>query len=186
MGKPDFVACKQQRCRPTCTSMKYEQCLSSGSALLAKIKPIFRHRNTLALTNHGRHGLFSFLSSLPISVLRNLELEANKLYDRANKLYKAALLTKCYVQHFLSPYIDSEVNHKRHFIKIPFINKGIEFIDLHSIFKDNSVISSIPNYFNNSETPIICYKYNKPIRSTIFNFNKIVNDLDIDSNTPAS
>ena len=55
-----------------------------------------------------------------------------------------------------------------------------------SIFKDNSVISSIPNYFNNSETPIICYKYNKPIRSTIFNFNKIVNDLDIDSNTPAS
>ena len=141
---------------------------------------------SLALTNHGRHGLFSFLSSLPISVLRNLELEANKLYDRANKLYKAALLTRCYVQHFLSPYIDSEVNHKRHFIKIPFINKGIEFIDLHSIFRDNSVISSIPNYFNNSETPIICYKYNKPIRSTIFNFNKIVNDLDINSNTPAS
>ena len=55
------------------------------------------------------------------------------------------------------------------------------------------MISSIPNYFNNSETPIICYKYNKPIRSTIFNFNKIydlddldANDLDIDSNTPAS
>ena len=64
----------------------------------------------------------------------------------------------------------------------PFINKVIEFIDLHSIFKDNLVISSIPNYFNNSETPIICYKYNKHIRSTIFNFNKIVNDIDIDSN----
>ena len=84
---------------------------------------------------------------MPISVLRNSELEANKLYDRANKLYKAALLTRCYVQHFLSPYIDSEVSHKRHFIKIPFINKGIEFIDLHSIFNDNSVISSIPKYF---------------------------------------
>ena len=34
---------------------------------------------SLALTNHGRHGLFSFLSSFPISVLRNLELEINKL-----------------------------------------------------------------------------------------------------------
>ena len=110
---------------------------------------------SLALTNHGWHGLLSFLSSLPISVLRNLKLEANKLYDIANKLYKAALLTRGYVQHFLSRYIDSEVNHKRHFIKIPFINKGIEFIDLHSIFKDNLVISSSPNYFNNSETPII-------------------------------
>ena len=48
------------------------------------------------------------------------------------------------------------------------------------------MISSIPNYFNNSETPIICYKYNKPIRPTIFNLNNSVNDTDIDSNTPAS
>ena len=62
----------------------------------------------------------------------------------------------------------------------------MEFIDVHSIFKDNLVISSIPNYFNNSETPIICYKYSKPIRSTIFKFNKIVTDIDIDSNTPDS
>ena len=93
---------------------------------------------SIALNNRGRHGLFSFLSSLPISVLHNLELEANKLYDRANKLFKAVLLTRCYVQYFLSPYIDSEVNHKRHFIKIPFMIKGMEFIDLHSIFKDIS------------------------------------------------
>ena len=48
------------------------------------------------------------------------------------------------------------------------------------------MISSIPNYLNNSETPTICYKYNKPIRSTIFNFNKIVTDINIDSNTPDS
>ena len=92
----------------------------------------------------------------------------------------------CYVQHFLSPYIDSEVNHKRHFIKIPTINKVIEFIDLQSIFREHLVISSMQNYLNNSETPIICYKYNKPIRSSIFNFNKIVTDITIDSNTPDS
>ena len=54
-------------------------------------------------------------------------------------LYEAALLTRCYSQHALRPYIDSEINHIRHFIKIPFINKGIEFIDLLSIFRDNSV-----------------------------------------------
>ena len=62
----------------------------------------------------------------------------------------------------------------------------MEFIDLHSIFKDNLVISSILNYLYNSETPIICNKYNKPIRSSIFNVDKIVTDIDIDSNTPAS
>ena len=53
-----------------------------------------------------------------------------------------------------------------------FVNKGIEFINLPSIFKDKSVISSIPTYFENKESPIICYKYNKPIRSTVFNYNK--------------
>ena len=45
------------------------------------------------------------------------------------------------------------------------------------------MILSIPNYFNNSETPIICYKYSKPIRSTTFNSHKIVTDTNTDSNT---
>ena len=62
----------------------------------------------------------------------------------------------------------------------------MEFIDLHNIFKDNSVISSVPNYFNNSETLFICYKYNKPIRSSIFYFNEIVTDINIGSNNPDS
>ena len=62
----------------------------------------------------------------------------------------------------------------------------MEFIDLHCIFKDDLVISSIPNYLNNSETPIIFYKYNKPIWSIIFKFNKIETDIDIDSNATTS
>ena len=62
----------------------------------------------------------------------------------------------------------------------------MELIDLHSILKDYVVISSLPNYFNNSETPIFCYKYKKPIRSTIFNFDTIVTYINIDSNTPDS
>ena len=71
-------------------------------------------------------------------------------------------------------------------MKIPFINKGIDFIDLQSIFRDKNIINSIPKYFKNTEPPIICYKYNKPIRSIIFNYNKIVSDLNIDENVPDS
>ena len=81
---------------------------------------------------------------------------------------RVGMFTRCYTQHALPPYIDSEINHIRHFIKIQFVNKGIEFINLPSIFKDKSVISSIPTHFENKESPIICYKYNKPIRSTVF------------------
>ena len=68
-----------------------------------------------------------YLSSLLFSVLRSLDTEANTFYDRSNRLYDAALLTRCYTQHALRPVIDSKINHVRHFIKIPFINKGTEF-----------------------------------------------------------
>ena len=54
------------------------------------------------------------------------------------------------------------------------------------ILDKGSVTSSIPAYFQNSEPPIICYKYNKLIRNTVFNFNKLVSDLDIHANTPES
>ena len=59
-------------------------------------------------------------------------------------IYNAALVTRSYTQHALWPYIDSKINHIRHFIKIQFVN--IEFINLPSIFKDKSVIYSIPTY----------------------------------------
>ena len=54
------------------------------------------------------------------------------------------------------------------------------------MFQDKSVSQSIPTYFQNSEPPHICYKYNKPITNTIFNFNKLVSDLEIHANTPKS
>ena len=62
-------------------------------------------------------------------------------------------------QHALRPVIDSKINHIRHFIKIPIIDKGMDFIDLPNIFRDQLVQSSIPSYFKKCEVPIICSKY---------------------------
>ena len=42
----------------------------------------------------------SLLVSLSICSLRNLDIEANKLYD-------AASLTRCYTQHAILPYIEN-------------------------------------------------------------------------------
>ena len=80
--------------------------------------------------------MLAFLRSLSISVLRILDTEANKFYDISNQLYDAALLIRGYTQHALCPYIDSEINHKRHYIKVSFMNGGMDFIDLSSIFRD--------------------------------------------------
>ena len=162
--------------------------VSTKMAILNENKTVLSLFDLNILLNSGRHQMLSKLASLSASSLRKLDDEANKFYDRKHDLYEAALLTRCYTQHALRPYIDSEINQIRHFIKIPFINKGIEFIDLPSMFRDNNVISAIPSYFENTESPIICYKYkyNKPIRNTILNFNKLVSDLDIETSSPDS
>ena len=151
-----------------------------------KNKTFWTHTDLWKILKSGRHQMLSKLSSLSIASLHKLDEEAYTFYDGKQDLYHTAFHTRCYTQIALCPYIDSEMNHIRHFIKIPFINKGIDFIDLPSMFRDNTVESSIPDYFENKEPPIICYKYNKPIRSIIFNFNKLVADLDIDTKTPDS
>ena len=135
-------------------------------------------------SNAGIHTMLSRLCSLPISSLKEIDEEADKIILRTNPLYKTASITQSYTSHILKPHIDTESDHRRHFLKIPFINKAIEFIDIQSIFRDANVKKSIPAYFKNSEPPVICYKYNKPVRGLIFNYNKIVSDLNINTVTP--
>ena len=69
-------------------------------------------------------------------------------------------LTNCIKQHFLQGVIFITS-----LVLILILRSSINAIlsKFHSLTKDNSVILSIPNYFNNSETPIICYKYNNQL-----------------------
>ena len=138
------------------------------------------------LNNSGTHTALSKISSLAISSLCSLQKEADNYVIRNHPLYEAAALVDCYCRHYLKPHIDKDSEHKRYFLKIDFINKGIDFIDLPSILKDKTVTSKVPVYFSNKETPMICYKYNKPIRNLIFNYNNVVSDKDILSNSPCS
>ena len=73
---------------------------------------------SIILKQSGRNIALSRLVTLSVYSLRNLDIEANNFYDRAHRLYDAALLTRCSTQHALRPYIDSEINHIRHFIKV--------------------------------------------------------------------
>ena len=70
-----LLECKKRKSRYQCKRINgnIKQKISTEKHINISIKDL-----SLALNIHGRHGLLSFLSSLPISVLRNLELEANK------------------------------------------------------------------------------------------------------------
>ena len=51
---------------------------------------------SIILKHSGRHMALSRLVTLSTSSLPNLNIEANKFYDRAHRLYDAALLTRFY------------------------------------------------------------------------------------------
>ena len=47
---------------------------------------------------------------------------------------------------------------KTQFIKIKFVNQGLDLLNISNIFRDHRVTSKIPQYFENLEPPLICYQ----------------------------
>ena len=135
------------------------------------------------LVSSGKHRLLSSLNNLSIKSLKHLNEEADKIIIRANPLYTTASIIDSYALHKLFPHIDKDDEHKRHFFPLKFINKGMDFIDLSSIFNDKNCSKLIPGYFTNKESPIISYSYTKPIRSSIFNYNTLVSDTNLNLDT---
>ena len=70
---------------------------------------------------------------------------------------------------------------KTQFIKIKFINQGLDLLNISNIFRDHRVASKIPQYFENLDPPLICYQYKNPIRNIIFNYNQVTSDPDVQS-----
>ena len=68
----------------------------------------------------------------------------------------------------------------RHFMHIPFANKGIDAINVSNILHNKKVTSSIPSYFKNQSVPILSYKYTKTISSKIFNYNRALRHFKVD------
>ena len=68
---------------------------------------------------------------------------------------------------------------KTQFIKIKFVNQGLDLLNISNIFRDHRVTSKIPQYFENLEPPLICYQYKNPIRNIIFNYNQVTSDPDV-------
>lgn len=68
---------------------------------------------------------------------------------------------------------------KTQLMKIHFVNKGLDLLNISNIFRDQRVVSKIPQYFENLEPPLICYQYKKPIRNMVFNYNKVTSDPNI-------
>ena len=64
-------------------------------------------------------------------------------------------------------------------MKIKFLRKGIDAINLPQLLRSQSVMDKIPAYFKDKEPPIISYQYTNAVASKLFNFSSALSNLDI-------
>ena len=110
--------------------------------------------------------------SLPkLSELQSLAQESTN-YDDKSAEYRVSATILHIAQYRLFRSVRSDLlstNAKTHFIKLNFINKGIDAVNLPSILRSKSVIETVSTYFKEKEPPIISYTCTK----TIFNFHEL-------------
>ena len=66
------------------------------------------------------------------------------------------------------------------FLKLKFVNKGMDDINLSNIFNDKMTYEKVPQYFQYRYPPVISNKYRNTVAANILNFNVTVRNTDID------
>ena len=119
--------------------------------------------------------------SLPkLRELQSLALESTN-YDYESAEYRAIAIILDTAQYRLFIPVRSDLlgtDAITHFIKLDFINKGIDAVNLPSILRSKPVTEIVPTYFKEKEPPIISNTYTKTIASKIINFSSTLSDLE--------
>ena len=140
---------------------------------------LFRPVRSDILSTDAKTTLFS-ISFPKLRELQSLALESTN-YDYESAEYRVTAIILDTAQYRLSRPVRSDIlstDAKTHFIKLDFINKGIDAVNLPSILRSKSVIEKVPTYFKEKERPIISDTYTKTIANKIFNFSSTLSDLD--------
>ena len=66
----------------------------------------------------------------------------------------------------------------RHILPIYFHNKGLEFIQLKTILRKPSVMTKLPESFQEDDPPSVVYSLTSTIRNKIFNYKETVDSIN--------
>ena len=64
-------------------------------------------------------------------------------------------------------------------MKIKFLNKTVDAINLPALLQSTSVTDKIPVYFRDKEPPIVSYEYTSTVASKLFNFAPTLSNLNV-------
>ena len=140
---------------------------SSIDALITLIDMVNQPEGVHKIKTH----LFSM--SLPqLSSLQEIALEStNTDFSSAEYRVTSIILDISHYRLFKTVKSDVPAEKPKHFMKIKFLHKGIDAINLPQLLRSQSVMDKIPAYFKDKELPIISYQYTNTVANKLFNFS---------------
>jgi hypothetical protein len=131
--------------------------------------------------NFLRVFLFSSSKKALKSIYTDLADLLNNCSDPYAQWYKAAhdiITAKIYKEPVVKKRRKTDPNNM---VKLVFLNKGLEMINLSKLLHSSSLSNEFPAYVTNTTyiPPTVVYQLTPTIRSNIFNYTKFVKDLDL-------
>ena len=129
------------------------------------------------------HNIRTIIYQLPKDKLHKILDEARqKTIDKEIPFDLLCIIMDLATTKLYIPTLTKEIKKpKKHFFKLFFHNKGLEWIQLPTLLRNKKLLETIPDYFEDKEVPQICYKYTKTISQKIFNYNKTISEFDFDT-----
>ena len=123
--------------------------------------------------------LFS-ISFPQLHCLQELALESTNFdYSSAEYRVIAIILDIANFRLFRPVRSDVPAENPKHFMKIKFLNKAVDAINLPALLRSTSVTNKIPVYFRDKEPPIVSYEYTSTVASKLFNFSPALSNLNV-------
>ena len=122
-----------------------------------------------------------FSVSFPqLCCLQELALESTNV-DYSSAEYRVTVIILDIANYMLFRPMRSDVpaEKSKHFMKIKFLNKAVDAINLPALLRSTSVTDKIPVYFRDKEQPIVSYEYTSTVASKLFNFAPALSNLNV-------
>ena len=123
--------------------------------------------------------LFS-ISFPQLRCLQEFSLESTNFdYSSAEYRVTAKILDIANYRLFRPVRSDVQAEKPKHFMKIKFLNKNVDAINLPALLRSTSVPDKIPVYFQDKEPPTVSHVYTSTVASKLFNFAPALSNLNV-------
>ena len=131
----------------------------------------------------GVHNINTKLFSISFPQRRSpqeLALESTNFdYSSAEYRVTTIILDIAFYRLFRPMRSDVPAETPENFIRIKFLNKAVDAINLPALLRSTSVTDKVPVYFRDKEPPTVSYEYTSTVASKLLNFAPNLSNFNV-------